>query len=136
MLFVGETRYALLGSVQAGQTLGRDDDRTADGGDAQLSDRTYGDAAVLPVDQHEEDVRHGAAVPEQRGVQWRQWRRRGRRRWPRGWQWRRRRRRRGRRAGHERQRERDGTHHVARVSRYDTHEKAQRRRPVQNRVRT
>jgi len=124
----GETRHAVSSPVQAGQAAGRNDDRTPDRGDAQLSDRADGDTAVLPVDQHEEDVRHGDML-EQRGG-------RGQRR--RGHRLGRQRRRRQRRRRHvvdQRQRERDGAHHVTRFRRYDTHEETQWRRPVQNRVR-
>jgi len=35
---VGETRHVVSSSVQAGQAAGRNDDRTSDRGDAQLSD--------------------------------------------------------------------------------------------------
>lgn len=125
---IGETRDAVPGPVQTGPAAGRDDDRAANGGDAELSDRADGDAAVLPTDEHAEDVRHGTGGPEQRGVQrQRQFRLRDRRRH-------RRRRRRSRHGVYERQREPDGTHHVASVRRHDTHEEAQWRRPVQNRV--
>lgn len=131
LTFVGQTRDAVPGPVQAGQAVGRDDDRTADGGNAQLPHRTHGDTAVLPVDEHAEDVGHGTGGPEQRRVQRQRRRGNGRghvrlwRRWRLGrrWRWR------GRHVD-ERQRERDGTHHVARIRRHDTHEEAQRRRPV------
>lgn len=125
----GQARHVVPGPIQAGQAARRDDDRAADGGDAQLSDRTDGDAAVLPVDQHAEDVGHGTGVLEQRGVQ-RQRQHRDR--------FHGRLRRRGGRVRHavrQGQRERNGAHHVARVRRHDTHETAQRRRPVQNGVR-
>lgn len=82
-IFIGKTRVAVLGPVQAGQTAGRDDDRAADGGDVKLPDRTDGDAAVLSADQYAEDFGHGTVVRQQRGVQRRE-QRRGRdrrRRW-------------------------------------------------------
>lgn len=125
----GKTRHAVSGPVQAGSAAGRDDDRTADGGNSQLSDRANGDAAVLPVDEHAKDLGHGTSVRQRGRVQCQRQRGHGR-----GWQ--RRRGWRGRFGVHERQRKRDGTHHVTRVRRNDTHQETQRRRPVQNRVRT
>lgn len=123
----GETRHVVPSPIQTGQAARRNDDRTPDRGDAQLSDRADGNAAFLPVDQHEEDVRNGNVFEQRDG--------RGQRR--RGHRLGRQRRRRQRRRRHvvdQRQRERDRAHHIARFRRYDTHEETQRRRPIQNRV--
>jgi len=115
---VGETRHVVSSPVQAGQAVGRNDDRTSDRGDAQLSDRADGDSAVLPVDQHEEDVRHGNVL-EQRDNDGQ---RRSGHRFGRKLQ----RRQCRRHDVNQRQRERDGAHYVVRFRRYDPHEEAQR----------
>jgi len=124
----GETSHAVLSPVQAGQAARRNDDRTPDRGDAQLSDRADGDSSFLSVDQHEEDVRHGNVLEQRGGC--------GQRR---SGNWlglqRRRRQRRCRHVIDKCQRERDGAHHFARFRWYDTHEETQWRRPFQNRVR-
>lgn len=46
---LGKTRGAVPRPVAAGETAGRDDDRTTDGGDTQLPHRAHGDAALLPA---------------------------------------------------------------------------------------
>jgi hypothetical protein len=51
---VGQTRGVVLGAFAAGTSAGRNDDRTADSGDAQLPHRADGDSALLPAHIYEE----------------------------------------------------------------------------------